>query len=99
MKDKWMNIGYEGEELQPYHEPEPDLNDDIRIRKHYTVLNDIVHTCTCICLLVLQLVYVHVPELSIGSGLGSENGHERYNYMYLLRVCNVYVVWEFPRNP
>ena len=39
MKDKWMNIGYEGEELQPYHEPEADLNDDIRIRKHYTALN------------------------------------------------------------
>ena len=38
MKDKWMNIGYEGEELQPYHEPEANLNDDIRIRKHYTVI-------------------------------------------------------------
>ena len=37
MKDKWMNIGYEGEELQPYHEPEADLNDDIRIRKHYII--------------------------------------------------------------
>ncbi len=37
MKDKWMNIGYEGEELQPYHEPEADLNDDFRIRKHYTM--------------------------------------------------------------
>lgn len=33
MKDKWMNIGYESDELQPYHEPEADLNDDFRIRK------------------------------------------------------------------
>ena len=29
-----MNIGFEGDELQPYAEPEPDLNDDIRIRTH-----------------------------------------------------------------
>ena len=33
MKDKWMNIGYEDEELRPYAEPEPDLNDPIRMRK------------------------------------------------------------------
>ena len=39
MKDKWMNIGYEGEELQPYHEPKTDLSDDLRIRKCYTIKN------------------------------------------------------------
>lgn len=35
MKDKWMNIGFEGEELKPYLEPEPDLNDEGRIRKSF----------------------------------------------------------------
>ena len=33
MKDKWMNAGYEDDELKPYLEPSPDLNDPARIRK------------------------------------------------------------------
>ncbi|GAB6021849.1 Serine/threonine-protein kinase par-1 [Chamberlinius hualienensis] len=31
MKDKWMNIGYEDDELKPYIEPEADINDPKRI--------------------------------------------------------------------
>nr|XP_014278719.1 serine/threonine-protein kinase MARK2-like isoform X1 [Halyomorpha halys] len=31
MKDKWMNMGYEDEELKPYLEPEPDYKDLKRI--------------------------------------------------------------------
>ncbi|XP_076359776.1 MAP/microtubule affinity-regulating kinase 3-like isoform X2 [Tachypleus tridentatus] len=31
MKDKWMNIGYEDEQLEPYVQPEPDLQDTRRI--------------------------------------------------------------------
>ncbi|NWU73740.1 MARK4 kinase, partial [Pterocles burchelli] len=31
MKDKWLNIGYEGDELRPYAEPEEDLGDTKRI--------------------------------------------------------------------
>lgn len=31
MKDKWMNIGFEDDELKPYVEPEPDFNDQMRI--------------------------------------------------------------------
>ncbi|KAF2898176.1 hypothetical protein ILUMI_07996 [Ignelater luminosus] len=31
MKDKWMNMGYENDELKPYVEPEPDMNDHKRI--------------------------------------------------------------------
>ncbi|XP_070508283.1 serine/threonine-protein kinase MARK2-like isoform X7 [Chironomus tepperi] len=31
MKDKWMNMGYEDDELKPYVEPQPDLNDQKRI--------------------------------------------------------------------
>ncbi len=37
MKDKWMNIGFEGEDLQPYLEPEADISDELRIRKLCTV--------------------------------------------------------------
>ncbi|XP_021704668.1 serine/threonine-protein kinase MARK2 isoform X16 [Aedes aegypti] len=31
MKDKWMNMGYEDDELTPYVEPKPDLKDQKRI--------------------------------------------------------------------
>lgn len=31
MKDKWMNIGYEDDELRPYVEPEPDYADQLRV--------------------------------------------------------------------
>ncbi|XP_044003543.1 serine/threonine-protein kinase MARK2-like isoform X18 [Aphidius gifuensis] len=31
MKDKWMNMGYEEDELKPYLEPEPDYKDHKRI--------------------------------------------------------------------
>ncbi|XP_012943414.1 MAP/microtubule affinity-regulating kinase 3 isoform X4 [Aplysia californica] len=31
MKDKWMNIGYEDDELKPFVEPPPDINDPVRI--------------------------------------------------------------------
>lgn len=31
MKDKWMNMGYEDDELKPYLEPEPDYKDLKRI--------------------------------------------------------------------
>lgn len=31
MKDKWINIGYEGDELKPYKEPEEDFADAKRI--------------------------------------------------------------------
>ncbi|KAK7103412.1 hypothetical protein V1264_018313 [Littorina saxatilis] len=31
MKDKWMNIAYEDDELKPYVEPPPDINDPVRI--------------------------------------------------------------------
>ncbi|XP_045392096.1 serine/threonine-protein kinase MARK1 isoform X8 [Lemur catta] len=31
MKDRWMNVGHEEEELKPYAEPDPDFNDTKRI--------------------------------------------------------------------
>ena len=37
MKDKWMNIGYEDDDLKPFIEPLPDINDPVRIGK--------VHQC------------------------------------------------------
>lgn len=31
MKDKWMNVGYEDDELKPFIEPEPDYTDQTRV--------------------------------------------------------------------
>lgn len=31
MKDRWMNVGHEEEELKPYTEPEADFSDTKRI--------------------------------------------------------------------
>ncbi len=31
MKDRWINVGHEEEELKPYTEPEPDFSDTKRI--------------------------------------------------------------------
>lgn len=31
MKDKWMNVGFEDDELRPYVEPELNLSDSVRI--------------------------------------------------------------------
>lgn len=30
MRDRWMNVGYEEEELKPYIEPQPDYKDPRR---------------------------------------------------------------------
>jgi hypothetical protein len=38
MKDKWMNMGYEEDELKPYVEPEPDYKDLKRIGMHSSFL-------------------------------------------------------------
>lgn len=31
MKDKWINVGYEGNELKPHLEPEEDFSDTSRV--------------------------------------------------------------------
>ena len=33
MKDKWMNVGFEDDELRPYVEPDSNMNDQVRIGK------------------------------------------------------------------
>jgi len=49
MKDKWMNMGYEDDDLKPYIEPEPEYNDLRRIGKlidpppNFTILPCVVY--------------------------------------------------------
>lgn len=42
MKDHWMNVGHEEEELKPYIEPEADFSDSSRIGMSNCV-------CACVC--------------------------------------------------
>lgn len=35
MKDKWINIGHDGDELKPHMEPVEDFNDTGRIGEKY----------------------------------------------------------------
>ena len=41
MKDKWMNINYENEELKPYEEPSQDFSDNCRVE---TIIRDSAYT-------------------------------------------------------
>lgn len=41
MKDKWINIGYEDDELRPYQEPMQDFNDQRLIGRSFK--------CMCSC--------------------------------------------------
>lgn len=50
MRDKWMNMGHEEEELKPFIEPLPDLKDVKRIGKTGTVYTQITN-CWCHVLL------------------------------------------------
>ncbi|XP_011642856.1 serine/threonine-protein kinase MARK2-like isoform X5 [Pogonomyrmex barbatus] len=44
MKDKWMNMGYEDDELKPYLEPEPDYRDHKRIGESAKALASLGYT-------------------------------------------------------
>ncbi|XP_018402956.1 PREDICTED: serine/threonine-protein kinase MARK2-like isoform X1 [Cyphomyrmex costatus] len=44
MKDKWMNLGYEDDELKPYLEPEPDYRDHKRIGESAKALASMGYT-------------------------------------------------------
>jgi hypothetical protein len=48
MKDRWMNMGYEEDELKPYVEPEPDYKDLKRIGMHSSSLcsSSLKHVCS-----------------------------------------------------
>ena len=35
MSDKWMNLGYDNQDLKPYCEPTPDFKDERRIGENF----------------------------------------------------------------
>lgn len=44
MSDKWMNLGYDSQELKPYCEPTPDFKDERRIGEDFVKVHRI-HVC------------------------------------------------------
>ena len=36
MKDKWINVGYDGDELKPHTEPTENYSDSTRMGEKYT---------------------------------------------------------------
>lgn len=44
MSDKWMNLGYDNQDLKPYCEPTPDFKDERRIGEHLC-LSPSLHDC------------------------------------------------------
>jgi len=37
MSDKWMNLGYDNQDLKPYSEPTPDFKDERRIGEDFII--------------------------------------------------------------
>ena len=49
MSDKWMNLGYDNQDLKPYSEPTPDFKDERRIGEDFVISYNlsiiIMHCC------------------------------------------------------
>lgn len=45
MRDRWMNVGYEDEELKPYIEPQPDYKDPKKTGKNRRFQNHLIYSC------------------------------------------------------
>lgn len=59
MRDKWMNMGYEDDELKPYIEPQADLKDPKRIGKTGTVQQNFLSNINGVLLLsVFRFVFL-----------------------------------------
>lgn len=58
MGDKWMNMGFEDDELKPYIEPKQDLADPKRIGKTGTVYKTFSHYVVvvgCCCSIIISI--------------------------------------------
>ena len=45
MSDKWMNLGYDNQDLKPYSEPTPDFKDERRIGEHLSLSPSLYDCC------------------------------------------------------
>uniref|UniRef100_H2Q159 non-specific serine/threonine protein kinase n=1 Tax=Pan troglodytes TaxID=9598 RepID=H2Q159_PANTR len=80
MKDRWMNVGHEEEELKPYTEPDPDFNDTKRIDIMVTMgfardeINDaLINQKYDEVMATYILLGRKPPEFEVGESLSSGN--------------------------
>ena len=48
MSDKWMNLGYDNQDLKPYCEPTPDFKDERRIGEKFVCLSNMKVSRLCV---------------------------------------------------
>lgn len=56
MKDKWINVGYDADELKPHIEPEEDFGDTNRIGEKHTLPKHYL----------IELIMIHLIDRSRG---------------------------------
>lgn len=94
MGDKWMNMGFEDDELKPYIEPKQDLADPKRIGKTGTVYKTFSHY---LLMLIVLLALQRNFKNSVFSFFKTSNfDFSIYNYIfftyiykYLLQFCKI----------
>ena len=78
MKDKWINAGYDGEDLKPHIEPVEDYSDPARIGKSARTLSPQLRTnmvsgrCTSVSVLTCHTWLLCSTEVMVGMGFTPE---------------------------
>lgn len=72
MKEKWINAGYEGDELKPHIEPVEDYSDPARIGRSAGLLSAARYCSWCCLLLPVCSACVCDSELMVGMGFTPE---------------------------
>lgn len=99
MRDRWMNVGYEEEELKPYIEPQPDYKDPRRTGRHGNPLkND-----GCIPFFSHTLMYLSTdvffpPHTHILKRIMDLQETQHSNYILVLGIQTLCCRWDSPRR-
>lgn len=102
MRDRWMNVGYEEEELKPYIEPQPDYKDPRRTgrqeKKKDDSLNPFSSSHTATPKPVYILSFSSSSFLIFRSYIKLVSAHRSIYNMVLLYVQTSCCRWDFLRR-
>lgn len=86
MKDKWMNINYENDELKPYEEPIPDFNDNFRID---TITRDSIYNREQVLDSLISRKYDDIMAFYLLLGIRTnEVKQKRFLFLIYFFCCN-----------